>query len=231
MRYVLTFIAGLLLGGAVAATGLYFNPLTGESTRESNVGDWVLGYGSPISEALAFTHGRDSRLPSRPAMVPELWENTINRSLLSVMELSDAQGVPVGLASRISVPSEATELLSSGVMLTDQWLVTIPGQGSLFIHADSNLWPFFKENLIPVWYVGRPWAGPKTYALTAGPEPGGVARVVGASGRFTGVQGSAVERYRLEEFTPGAGPERFRAELALTLPPAREPAPAEEPGA
>jgi len=232
MKYAGALLAGLIVGGSLALTGLYYNPLTRAEAPLPGAEDWVLAYGSPLRDGLAFIHSGESRLPRQPLDSPVLWESTIDQTFLSLLLVNGADGEPVGIASRISFPSEDSELLARGVIVTDQWMITLPGEGSLFIHSESNLWPFLTETLLPVWYLGRPWDGPATYSPTAGPGPEGAARAYGATGRFAGLAGSAVERYRLVEFSERLGPEQFEAELfvnlaAVTLGPAATGIPAE----
>ena len=95
---------------------------------------------------------------------------------------------------------------------------TISGEGSFFIRADSNLWPFLKETLIPVWYLDRPWQGPRNYRPTAGPGEGGSAITAGATGRFANLEGTAVESYELSGFDKIRGPGDLTARLFVSLP-------------
>lgn len=216
MKYLWTLIAGFFVGATLALTGLYFNPLTETPGPLPQSDDSVFRYGSPTTSELVFAHGNRSRLPSYPAGIADLWESTINKSALSVLVLRGADG-STAIASRISYPSEETELLRTGVLLTDDWVVSFPGQGSLFITAQSNWWPFLKEMLIPVWYFGRPWPGPSEYAPTVGPANGIWAFVNGATGRFAGLTGTAAERYTVLEFDDRVGPRQAQTEIYWRL--------------
>ena len=51
--------------------------------------------------------------------------------------------------------SADTDLLLRGVLVSDHWLVTIPSEGTLFVRAESNAWPFLKNTLVPG-LVSRP---------------------------------------------------------------------------
>ncbi len=215
MRYLLLTVLGFLVGCAPVLIGIYFNPFTADSGVIAGVNARVLAYGSPFTEGLAITHSGRSRLPLQPAAIPELWESTISNSMLSVVVLHDQDEVPVGIASRVSQFSESTEMLTRGVLVGDDWLVTIPGEGSFIIRADSNLWPFLKETLIPVWYLGRPWQGPKNYRPTAGPGDEGSAIVSGGTGSFANLRGTAVESYKISEFDRIQGPGGIDARLFL----------------
>ncbi len=155
-------------------------------------------------------------MPTYPSGVPNFWEGPINKSALSVVLLRGSDGA-AAIASRVSYPSEDTDLLRNGVLLTDDWIVSFPGEGSLFINAQSNWWPFLKEMLIPVWYLGRPWPGPSEYAPTVGPATGLWAFVDGATGRFAGLTGTAAERYSVREFDELVGPRQALTELYWRL--------------
>ena len=97
-------------------------------------------------------------------------------------------------------------------------VLTIPGEGSLFLEVDSALWSFFKDTLLPVRYLGRPWQGPATYEPTIGPRSDHAGQLRGATGRFRQATGSVVEKYRLEDF--GITHARVSAELSMHLDPA-----------
>ncbi len=218
MRIVLVTIVGFLFGCALVLVALYYNPFTANSGVIVSVNARVLTYRSPFTEGLAVTHGGQSRLPLQPALISALWENTIKNSMLSVVVLHDEENVPVGIASRVSQLSERTEMLTRGVLIDDDWLVTIPSEGSFFIQADSNLWPFLRDTLIPVWYLDRSWQGPKSYRPTTGPADGGAAIVAGATGRFANREGTVVESYQISDFNQTVGPGRMDVRLFLRLP-------------
>lgn len=216
MRYFWTMLAGFLVGATLALTGLYFNPLTETIGPGPASDDSRFTYASPVTSELVFAHGNRSRVPSYPAGVANLWEEPINKSALSVVLLRGDDG-SAAIASRISYPSEETDLLRSGVLLTDDWTVSFPGQGSLLINSQSNWWPFLKEMLIPVWYFGREWPGPTEYAPTVGPANGVWAFVHGATGRFAGLSGTAAERYSVQAFDELVGPRQALTEIYWRL--------------
>lgn len=213
MKLFWTLFAGFLLGAALALTALYFNPMIEEGGTPPEVGDTILHYASPVNGELLFTQGGLSRLPMKPVGVVNLWESTIVKSALAVIVLRDAEGAPTAIASRVSYPSEDTELLFSGALLKDAWLVSMPGRGSLYVNAESNWWPLLKDALIPVWYLGRQWQGPAVYEPTIGPAPGRRAVVAGATGVFSDRRGTGAERYRIGGFDNRVGPVDVDAEL------------------
>jgi hypothetical protein len=96
--------------------------------------------------------------------------------------------------------------------------VTIPGEGTLFVHADSNAWPFLKERLLPVWYFDQPWDGPAEYWPTVGPGADESGDVIGVAGSFRDSAGSAVERYEITALDPARKLALADGEIHLNLP-------------
>lgn len=223
MKYLFTLLAGIALGAAAAAALLYYNPLTRAGTASLPDETVVLEYGLPRANALVITHGGMSNLPLAPHGVPELWESTIAKVGLSVVSLTGPDGEARALASRVSVPSAATDLLLGGAIVADYWLVTVPGEGSFFVHADNNLWPYLKEIVLPVQYLGRITQGQASYTPTVGPRPGNTAAVYGATGRFADTYGTARVSYRIEDFDKTEGLRSALGRLHLDFDPLASP--------
>jgi hypothetical protein len=215
MRYAFVALLGLLIGAAAGGAAIYYNPFTRASAPPADAGDRVLHYGLP-GEVLSFTLGDAVIPPGTPKRDDVFWEETIDRTALLGLVLEDAQNKPTAVASRLLAISPRTDFLLSGVRVNDCWLLTIPGEGTLFLRADTNVWPFLKETL-PVWYFGRPWKGPTDYRPTAGPGEDGTALVIGATGRFVGLKGSAVEKYRLTDLDAKSRSAAATGEVDLRL--------------
>jgi hypothetical protein len=115
-------------------------------------------------------------------------------------------------------PSRDTNLLLRGVLLSDYWLVTLPGEGTLFVRAESNAWPVLKNTLVPVWYLERPWSGPAEYWPTVGPGTDKSGVVLGITGTFRGSEGTVVEHYEISTLDPERDVALAKAELHLNLP-------------
>ncbi len=152
MKYLIVAILGLVLGAAAAGVALYLNPLSEGSAPMPSLTDRVLHYSLP-DHVLEFAVGEDVRLFAQDPGDDSLWEETIARSAVLGLVLNDASNQPAALASRLLSASTETDLLLRGVVVSDYWLVTIPNEGTLFVRADSNAWPFMKERLVPVWYL------------------------------------------------------------------------------
>jgi hypothetical protein len=201
MRYLIVAIVGLVLGAAAAGVVLYFNPLSESSAPPPSATDRVFRYSLP-DHVLEFAVGEDARLVGQDTGDDSLWEETIDRTAVLGLVLNDGTGQPAALASRLLSTSAESDLLLRGLLVSDFWLVTIPSEGTLFVHADSNAWPFLKERLLPVWYFDQPWKGPAEYWPTVGPGEDESGDVVGIAGAFRGNTGSAVERYEITTLDP-----------------------------
>lgn len=210
-------ILGLLVGAGLGLTALYFNPTIDTPPEPPSTSQRVLSYAFPGRDALALTHGGYLGLPSIPRSITPLWEESIKNSVLLTAGLKDPQGETVALGTQIGVPSSKTELLSTGVIVDEYWLISVPGSGSFFVHVENNFWPFIKDAIVGVEYLGRPWPGTAVYHPTHGPgsTKGGI--VYGGSGEFMRLEGGASETYYLNHFSEIGGIESLSVELRLDL--------------
>ena len=118
MKYVIAALAGIFVGAAAAAAVLYYNPLT--DVREASAEEsWTLAYDFPGGSTLALTHTGQLGLPHIPADVGPLWEAALANVVLNVLVLEDENGAPAALASRVSVPSQETDLLLQGFLVSE----------------------------------------------------------------------------------------------------------------
>ena len=199
MKYVVGLILGIVLGTATALALLYFNPLTQAQAPRGGESDWMLEYSLSASGTWLSTHDDSMALPVVPDDAPLLWETGIKGSLLQAMPLADATGRNAAVGTRVSVPSSATEFVRSGLLVEDYWLISVPGEGTVFVHALNNQWPLVRDTVVRVDWLQRDWSGPSEYAPTLGPGAAG-ARVVGLSGRFRGRQGGGRDTLRLDAY-------------------------------
>jgi hypothetical protein len=217
MKYLFVALVGLVLGAVAASVGLYYNPLADKSAALPNATDRVLHYSLP-DQVLEFAVGEDARLFGQDTGRDSLWEETIDRTAVLGLVLNDATNQPAAVASRIMATSADTDLLLRGVLLTDYWLVTLPGEGTLFVRAESNAWPFLKNTLLPVWYLEQPWTGTAEYWPTVGPGADESGVVLGITGAFRGSEGTVVEHYEISALDRERDLALAKAELHLNLP-------------
>jgi hypothetical protein len=216
MKYLFVAVLGLAVGAAGAGAVVYFNPFSAATASTRPPADRVLHYALPDS-VLQLALGDDARLFGDIDAENLLWEETIDRAAVLGLVLNDADNQPAAIASRLIAVSSDTDLLLQGMLLDDYWLITTPGEGTLFVEADSNAWPFVKESLLPVWYLERPWQGPSEYWPTVGPSSDSTGVALGVAGAFHGA-GRAVERLEVTVLDPARRAAVARGELHLDLP-------------
>lgn len=215
MKYLVVALTGFLLGAAAAGVIIYFNPFAAQEAPPPSATARVLRYSLP-EHVLEAAVGEDARLLGHDTGDDALWEETIDRTAVLGLVLNDEENRPAAIASRLIATSPESDLLLKGMLLTDYWLVTIVGEGTLFVHARSNAWPFLKE-AVPVWYFDRPWDGPAEYWPTIGPGLDDTADVVGLTGSFGGTSGSAVEHLELAALDPARRFAAAKGELYLDI--------------
>ena len=216
MKFLLVASLGLLIGAAAAGAVIYYNPLTDDEAPQPDVADRTLHYALP-SEVLGFTLG-DHVLPPGTAKMRRFLGRD-DRSHRDAQPRARRRATTTRPPSRAAARGLAAHRLPVvGVRVNDYWLLTIPGEGTLFLRADTNVWPFLKETLLPVWFFGRPWTGPADYRPTAGAgRTRRRRRDRCVPGRFAGLEGSAIEKYRLTDLDPASRSAAAVGELHLRL--------------
>lgn len=199
MKYVLSLGFGLLAGIAVAAALLYFNPFTLSQSEAGNESGWVLAYSLGAEDTWLSTHDEWLKLPRVPADAPLLFEDGIRGSMLAAMPLDDPSGTMSAAATRIGVPSAESELLHAGLLVQDYWLISVPGAGSVFVHAVNNQWPLLRDTVVRVDWLQRRFSGPGHYVPTQGPGSAGAA-VIGLTGEYAGLRGRGRESLSLDSY-------------------------------
>lgn len=198
MKWLGAFVLGLLAGVLAGFALLYVNPLSGQKVSEvdsTTLLSYELG-----PRTLSFTHGQQLGFDLHPRSVPALWESTIRRTMMGIFVLDDLRGEPAAIASRTMKLSPRSNPLLRGVVIADNWLVTVPGAGTYFIESEENLWPLLRDTAINVNLFGRQWEGERLYELSIGPDARGAGRLTGASGRFADVSGTAVHSLEVSDY-------------------------------
>jgi hypothetical protein len=199
MKYLLGFLLSFVLGIATAGAAFFFNPLTDEAGQPATAGATTLSYSLSDRHLLAQTHNRMPGLAAVPADIPLLWESAVDKSVLQLLALESDSGDIIGVASKVSVPSPQSNFVTKGLVVDERWLVTLPGRGSFFIDARSNLWPLVKDTLIRSDLLKQGWSGPQSYDSIVGPA-GSAGRITGLSGDFVDAAGTARETLRIDDY-------------------------------
>jgi len=214
MKYVLSLVGGLLLGAGLAMVAIFFNPLTEGGSEWSAGREWTFSYTLSPSDVWLLSHARQVDIPVVPSDVPLLFEDGIRGVVVTSMPLTMPTVADAALATRISVPSQESELLSSGLLVEDFWLISVPGRGSVFVDAINNQWPLFRDTVVLVDWLKQSFDHFGEYDPTRGPTANGAA-VFGLTGDYRNVRGSGRERLVLDSYQGSFG--GIAGQLAIDL--------------
>lgn len=223
MKYLISLLAGMLVGVAAFLVFLYFNPLTtGNKLSPLSVSDndlINLNFSAVAADALLYTNDGESQVAPHPAKVLQLWEPPIRRTDALVTSLSDSRSQNVGLGIKLSSDSETSNILNGQAIVDSVWHIYLPGRGSLFVKQSENYWGYLRNIVVPAhWSSGDSWRGIWNGNTTVGPGALGTASVIGGSGEFAGLETEGVESLAAQAYTVAAGPVAMDGELLIELP-------------
>ena len=223
MKYLVSLIIGMAIGVALFLALLYYNPLTSQNRLSPlSVSDnevITFNYSAVASDAIVFTNDGESQVAPHPSKVLQLWEPTVRRTEAMATVLRDSRGQPAAIGIKFSSDSESTRILNSEALVDSVWYIYVPGEGSLFIEQQENLWNYIHEIVIPAhWSSADNWRGSWSGSITSGPGALGTARVFGGSGIFAGLEVDGVESLSAKAYSVDTGPVAMDGELAIELP-------------
>ena len=223
MKYVLSLVAGIIIGALMFAAGLYYNPFTAQQAISplAVTDDQVLelGFTSVPNESILYTNDGESAITPHPERVSDLWEPAVADTSVFVTELLDARGELAGIGIKSSTASEATDLLFGKALMSSVWHVYVPGRGTFVMDQSENYWSYLRQIVIPArWSGGDSWKGNIHGITTDGPGALGTARISGGSGDFAGMASEAIESFTAKAYSATEGPVYMTGSLTITLP-------------
>jgi hypothetical protein len=223
VKYFVSLIVGVALGVAAFLALLYYNPFTSQnrlsplSVSDNDV--ITFKYSAVASDTLVFTNDGESQVAPHPSKVLQLWEPTVRHTDAMVTVLRDSRNQPAAIGIKFSSDSEKTRVLNSEALVDSAWYIYVPGQGSLFVEQQENLWNYIHDIVIPAyWSSADSWRGSWSGSITAGPGALGTARVFGGTGIFAGLEVDGVESLNAKAYSVATGPVAMDGELAIELP-------------
>jgi len=227
-RYIVALVGGMLVGGAVLAAAVYYNPMASSNTLSplSVTDNEVvrLAYSTAAQDSLIYTNDGESQISPHPAKVLQLWEPTVRRTTARVTVLADSRGEPAGFGVKFSSHSEATSLLDAELLVDSVWHIYLPKRGSLFIEQSENYWNYIHAIVVPAYRSsGDNWRGTWLGNITDGPGALGTAWVAGGSGQFAEMNTEAVEALSAKAYSVAEGPVAITGELSIELLPNENP--------
>jgi hypothetical protein len=223
MKYVVALVLGLIIGAAIFAVGVVYNPFTGDrvlsplSVTDAQV--IVLKFSPVPAESVVYTNNGESVPSPYPEKVPQLWEAPIRKTSAMATIMRDARNQPAGIGIKISSLSESTDLLRGEATVDSIWYVYAPQHGSMFIQQTENFLPFIQDVAFPAWRsTANSWRGTWTGNMTSGPGALGMAAVSGGSGRVRGLDLDGVETLSVRAFSSDKGFVAADGQLLIELP-------------
>jgi len=223
MKYLTTFLAGLLFGVLLFVATMIYNPfivdrgLSPISVTGAEV--MSLSYSSVASESIAFTNDGESRERPHPEKILQLWEAPIRLTSAMTTIMLDARGQTTGIGIKFSSQSESTRLLSGEALVDSAWYIYLPGRGSLFIEQSENYWPFLREVAFLAWRSSaNNWKGSWLGDMTVGPGALGTAKVTGGAGILQGLDTQGVESLSARAYSSEEGHISAEGRLLIELP-------------
>ena len=223
MKYVVALVLGLIIGAAIFAVGVVYNPFTGDrvlsplSVTDAQV--IVLKFSPVPAESVVYTNNGESVPSPYPEKVSQLWEAPIRKTSAMATVMRDARNQPAGIGIKISSLSESTHLLQGEATVDSIWYVYAPQHGSMFIEQTENYLPFIQDVAFPAWRSSaNSWRGTWTGNMTSGPGALGMAAVSGGSGRVRGLDMDGVETLSVRAFSTDKGFVAADGQLLIELP-------------
>jgi hypothetical protein len=223
MKYAVSFLLGLVVGGALFVAGLLYNPFIADRGLSplsvSNAEVITLRFANVPAESIAYTNDGESLHDPHPEKVLQLWEAPIRSTTAMATVMRDARNQVAGIGVKFASDSESTRLLTGRAIVDSVWYIYLPEHGSLFIEQTENYFPFVREVAFPAWRSSaNSWRGSWLGDLTVGPGALGTAAVTGGSGRVKGLRMEGVESISVRAFSADTGLVSSEGRILVELP-------------
>ena len=201
------FLLGLAVGLAGMVALLASMPDTGlpapvRGARNAADGKPVESFFIDLpGHGIAVTHSGNTALGLFPPGISTLDEERLKGGLAILTKVRNAGGDVIGFAAELEVQPEGN-LLKEDIKWSTDWIVVIPGRGTLYLHEIEHSGELGPKVVGPTLASGRPWKGDWTVQSTCGPRPDGRGVILGGTQDFAGAAGSFVEVIRLTGFLP-----------------------------
>jgi hypothetical protein len=220
MKYFFALFVGLVCGAALLLAGLYFNPfIARQALSPLAVSDnvlVVLNYSLVPADSVLFTNDGESVRKPFPLKVQELWEPAVQQTWVTVTDLVNVRGEPVGIGIKFASDSEKSRPLKGEALVESVWHIYLPGRGTLFVQQVENYWPLLRDIVIPArWSSSDSWRGNWHNSITAGPGALSTGKVIGQTGEFAGLSAEAMESVDASVYSALDGPVAMRGSLTI----------------
>ena len=223
MKYIISLLAGIIAGVLLFVIGLAYNPFVNSSTLSplatTDARTLTYTFSAVPTDSVVFTNDGESRTPTYPEKVQQLWEAPISQTTAMATVLNDSRNQAAGFGIKFSSVSEQTRLFEGKALVDSVWFVYLPGRGTLFIEQTENYWAYLRDIVLPAYRSSSgTWKGIWTGVITAGPGELSMARVIGGSGEFEGMTMHGVESLSVRTWRDTSGLLAAEGQLTIELP-------------
>ena len=223
MKYLVSLLLGLIVGAALFALGVIYNPFLSKRDLSplavTEAPTITLNFSAVAAENIIYTNDGESRIDPYPEKVLQLWEQPIRLTSAMATVLRDGRNQAAGIGIKFSSASEETRLLSGRALANSVWYVYLPGRGGMFVEETENYWEYLRDVVVPGYRSSsNTWAGNWLGNTTFGPGALGTAKVSGGSGEFAGAEMLGVESLSVKAWKVDAGAVSAEGRLLIELP-------------
>jgi hypothetical protein len=143
--------------------------------------------------------------------MPRLTEPALRNSFVLGAKLKDADGQTIGLATELEYLLPDSDIPAGRLRNQSVWTLYAPGRETIVFDETENQDEFATNVVKPVLETGVPWSGDITFTTTV---PGS-GSIIGGSGEFAGVTGTAIELAHIRRLDPAARVMEATTELQL----------------
>lgn len=195
MKFLVSFVIGLVLGVGAALVGVYMGPLGAQNDDvpiKMDDSSLQLAFDGHLSGALVHLHSGLERLPQVPADLEALWNPAHRGNHALVHALTNDANEVVAYGVKFGAWSEQARVFPPAAIFESNWQVIAPELGSFFVAQRENYWPLMRAAIIPAAKDGE-WRGNFIGDTTVGPRGTLEGEFIGASGVLRGQRGVASE--------------------------------------
>lgn len=223
MKYAIALIFGMLVGAALFAAGLIYNPFINQAgvsplavTKSQTVS---LAFSAVASDAVIYSNDGESTVAPHPEKVLQLWEPPIRTTSAMATVMRDGRNQAIGFGIKLSSWSEDTRLIEGKAIVDSVWHVYLPGRGGFFVEQTENYWDYVREVILPAHRSSaNTWKGTWLGTMTSGPGALRTAKVTGSSGEFEGQSMLGIESVAVRAWRVDGGAVAAEGQLFIELP-------------
>ena len=190
-------LAGILVAGCITVA----SPAFADTAIEPRADEVVESFFARVpDDVIAISHGGGGPIALFPADIPTLHESGIDNGVAILTKFRNSAGEIVGFGAQLEVIL-AGDVAAGDRLQATNWILVIPGRGTLYHSELEELGDFGTQVIQPVLATGRDWEGTFMRVATVGPRPDGRGEITGGTYEFSDLVGSFAEIQNYRKIT------------------------------